>query len=68
MEIANCLSCDEDIRIPRTPKIGMLVTCADCGAEFEGVWLDPWNSIDLLSMMIGMKKRMNIDPCMRMSN
>ena len=50
MEIADCLSCDEEIRIPRSPKIGMLVTCADCGAEFEVVWLDPleldWPFID----------------------
>jgi alpha-aminoadipate carrier protein LysW len=50
MEAVNCLSCDEDIRISRPPKIGMLVTCAECGAELEIVWLDPleldWPFID----------------------
>jgi lysine biosynthesis protein LysW len=51
MEPVNCLSCDDEIRITRPPKIGTLVTCAECGAaEFEIVWLDPleldWPFID----------------------
>jgi lysine biosynthesis protein LysW len=41
MEVVNCISCDEPIRMPQAPKMGMLVTCADCGAELEIVWLDP---------------------------
>jgi lysine biosynthesis protein LysW len=27
--------------MPQAPKMGMLVACADCGAELEIVWLDP---------------------------
>jgi len=50
MEGVNCLSCDDEIQITRPHKIGMLVTCAECGAEFEIVWLDPleldWPFID----------------------
>ena len=50
MDVVKCLSCDEEIRILRSPKMGMLVTCADCGAELEVVWLDPleldWPFID----------------------
>ncbi len=50
MEVTNCISCDEEIRIRQPLKIGMLVTCADCGAELEVVWLDPleleWPFID----------------------
>jgi len=50
MEVTNCISCDEEIRLRKPPKIGMLVTCSGCGAEFEVVWLDPleldWPFID----------------------
>ena len=50
MEFANCISCDEEIRLRQYPKMGMLVTCAKCGAELEIVWLDPleleWPFID----------------------
>jgi alpha-aminoadipate carrier protein LysW len=50
MEFAKCISCSEDIRLPKPPKIGMLVTCAECGAELEVVWLNPleldWPFID----------------------
>ena len=50
MENVKCLACDEDIRIIRSPRMGTLVTCAECGAELEVVWLDPleldWPFID----------------------
>jgi lysine biosynthesis protein LysW len=50
MEVANCIGCNTDIRFRQSPKIGMLVTCEECGAELEVVWLDPleldWPFID----------------------
>ena len=50
MEVTNCIGCDTEIRLRQSPKIGMLVTCAECGAELEVVWLDPleldWPFID----------------------
>ena len=50
MEVTNCLSCEAEIRLRKPAKIGMLVTCAECGAELEVVWLDPleldWPFID----------------------
>jgi lysine biosynthesis protein LysW len=41
MEIAQCLSCNNEITFNRKPKMGMLVSCSECGAEHEVVWLDP---------------------------
>ena len=50
MEVVNCISCDTEIKLQKPAKIGMLVTCAECDAEFEVVWLDPvevdWPFID----------------------
>ena len=50
MNVAKCISCDNEIRLRRPPKIGMLVTCPECGAELELIWLDPleldWPFID----------------------
>ena len=50
MEAVNCISCDTQIRLRRSPKIGMLITCPNCDAELEVVWLDPleldWPFID----------------------
>ncbi len=50
MEVTNCIGCDAEIRLRQSPKIGALVTCAECGAELEVVWLDPleldWPFID----------------------
>ena len=36
-----CISCGAEIKIPGTPKMGLLVTCKSCDAELEVVWLDP---------------------------
>lgn len=41
MEITYCLSCGNEIRFDKNPKMGMLVACSECGAEHEVVWLDP---------------------------
>jgi alpha-aminoadipate carrier protein LysW len=50
MEVANCIGCNTEIRFRQSPKIGMLVSCDECGAELEVVWLDPleldWPFID----------------------
>jgi alpha-aminoadipate carrier protein LysW len=50
MEFTNCIACGTEIRLRQSPKMGMLVTCGDCGAELEVVWLDPleldWPFID----------------------
>lgn len=50
MEVVNCIGCDTEIRLRQAPKIGALVTCHECGAELEVVWLDPleldWPFID----------------------
>jgi alpha-aminoadipate carrier protein LysW len=50
MEVINCIACDTEISLKQSPKMGMLVTCASCGAELEVVWLDPlevdWPFID----------------------
>ena len=50
MEVVNCISCDTEIRLRKPVKIGMFVTCSECDAELEVVWLDPieldWPFID----------------------
>ena len=50
MEVSNCIGCNTEIRFRQSPKIGMLVSCDECGAELEVVWLDPleldWPFID----------------------
>ncbi|MCJ7703426.1 MAG: hypothetical protein MUO62_17720 [Anaerolineales bacterium] len=50
MEVAECISCGTEITFREAPKMGQLVKCKRCEAEFEVVWLDPieldWPFID----------------------
>jgi len=41
MTLVECISCGAEIKFPTQPKMGALVTCPDCEAELEVVWLDP---------------------------
>lgn len=41
MNFAECISCGSEIKITGQPKMGMQVTCPDCDAGLEVVWLDP---------------------------
>jgi alpha-aminoadipate carrier protein LysW len=41
MTLAECISCGAEIKFSAKPKMGALVTCPDCTAELEVVWLDP---------------------------
>ena len=41
MTLVECISCGAEIKISTQPKMGALVTCSDCEAELEVVWLDP---------------------------
>lgn len=40
-QLAICISCDAEFRIPGTPKKGQLVYCHKCEAELEIVSLNP---------------------------
>jgi alpha-aminoadipate carrier protein LysW len=50
MEVANCLGCGTEIVFKKTPQMGAMMVCPECGAELEVVWLDPleldWPFID----------------------
>jgi alpha-aminoadipate carrier protein LysW len=41
MTTAECISCGTKIRFSPEPKMGHQVTCPECAAELEVVWLDP---------------------------
>jgi len=41
MTIVECISCGSEIRFSKEPSMGALVTCSDCDAQLEVVWLDP---------------------------
>ena len=41
MTAAECISCGAEISFRAQPKMGMLITCPECDAELEVVWLDP---------------------------
>ncbi len=41
METAECISCGAELTFRTRPKMGTLVTCTECSAELEVVWLDP---------------------------
>jgi alpha-aminoadipate carrier protein LysW len=41
MQNAECPQCGFEINLGSQPKLGKLVTCKECGAELEVVWLDP---------------------------
>ena len=41
MVLAECISCGSEIKISRQPRMGLQVTCPECDAELEVVWLDP---------------------------
>jgi alpha-aminoadipate carrier protein LysW len=41
MTFAECISCGTEIKFSAQPKMGHLVTCPDCSADLEVVWLDP---------------------------
>ena len=41
MSFAECISCGSEIKFARQPKMGLTVTCPECDAELEVVWLDP---------------------------
>jgi alpha-aminoadipate carrier protein LysW len=38
---ADCISCGAEIKISAQLRMGLPVTCPDCDAELEVVWLDP---------------------------
>ena len=31
----NCLECDADLKIPNDVSIGEIISCPDCGTDFE---------------------------------
>lgn len=33
--VMNCLECDAEINIPDDAAVGEIVTCSECGADFE---------------------------------
>ena len=39
--VVECISCGDNIRITRPPKVGDFVTCHGCDEQFEIVDLDP---------------------------
>jgi alpha-aminoadipate carrier protein LysW len=41
MTTAECISCGNEIKFSAQPKMGVQVTCSECKAELEVVWLDP---------------------------
>jgi len=41
MNEAVCPSCNAQVSVKGTPKIGLHVTCKSCDTELEVVWLDP---------------------------
>ena len=41
MTFAECISCGSEVKFSVQPKMGQLVTCPDCSADLEVVWLDP---------------------------
>lgn len=41
MTFAECISCGAEIKFSTPPKMGLGVTCPECAAELEVVWLDP---------------------------
>lgn len=41
MTLVECISCGTEIRFSAQPKMGEQVTCPDCDAALEVVWLDP---------------------------
>ena len=41
MNTAECPQCGNEVNLGIQPKLGKLVTCKECGAELEVVWLDP---------------------------
>ncbi|GHV46362.1 hypothetical protein FACS1894204_07810 [Synergistales bacterium] len=41
MESVRCPLCDGEVRVPVGATVGDLVSCIDCGAEFEVASKDP---------------------------
>jgi alpha-aminoadipate carrier protein LysW len=41
MDAGECISCGHQIPIKGETRMGMKVTCSQCKAELEVVWLDP---------------------------
>ena len=41
MQKAKCPMCGADVKVGDKPKMGQLVTCNNCAAELEVVWLEP---------------------------
>ena len=41
MTFAECISCGSEIKFAHQPKMGLPITCPECDAELEVVWLDP---------------------------
>jgi len=41
MTFAECISCGTEIKFSAPPTMGLMVTCPECDAELEVVWLDP---------------------------
>ncbi len=41
MPYAMCPSCDDDIYLPRSPRLGEIVACPNCGARLEVVDVNP---------------------------
>ena len=39
--MAECLECAADLDLADDVEVGELIVCADCGAEFEVLGLDP---------------------------
>ena len=41
MNVIPCLSCQAELRFHQNPRIGNMVRCHKCDAEFQVVWLKP---------------------------
>jgi alpha-aminoadipate carrier protein LysW len=41
MQKAKCPMCGADVKVGTKPTMGQLVTCHNCAAELEVVWLEP---------------------------
>ena len=41
MPYTTCPACDDEIYLPKKPRLGAVVTCGSCGADFEVVSEDP---------------------------
>ena len=41
MQSAECPQCGNNVSVGAQPKMGKRVSCKECGAELEVVWLDP---------------------------